>query len=166
MDEVALVVKNPPANAGDIRDMGSVPGLVRSPGEGNGYLLQCSCLENPMYRGNLQTSVHRAAQRWTQLKRLSMSTCRWQQWQNNLFSDLETAIPLSNCEGRVNLVTCWVDFGFCFYYSYSYCTSSLKFSHFCLIFLVRTWLLENLLCFLISSSLFHELFLDVCYFQD
>ena len=40
------VVKNPPANAGGTRDMGSIPGLVRSPGEGNGNPLQCSCLEN------------------------------------------------------------------------------------------------------------------------
>ena len=48
--QVALVVKNPPANAGDIRDMGSVPGLGRSPGEGHGNLLQYYCLENPMNR--------------------------------------------------------------------------------------------------------------------
>ena len=42
-----LVVKNLPANAGDIRDMGSIPGLGRSPGEGHGNPLQDSCLENP-----------------------------------------------------------------------------------------------------------------------
>ena len=45
--QVALVVKNLPANAGDMRDLGPVPGLGRSPGEGNGNPLQCSCLENP-----------------------------------------------------------------------------------------------------------------------
>ena len=45
------VVKNPPANAGDIRDMGSVPGSGRSPGEGNGSPLQYSCPENPMDGG-------------------------------------------------------------------------------------------------------------------
>ena len=45
--QVALVVKNPPANAGDIRDVGSVPGLGRSPGGGHGNPLQYSCLENP-----------------------------------------------------------------------------------------------------------------------
>ena len=44
------MVKNPPANAGDERDMGLIPGLGRSPGEGNGYLLQYSCLKNPMDR--------------------------------------------------------------------------------------------------------------------
>ena len=49
----ALVVKNLPANAGDIRDPGSIPGLGISPGEGNGILniLQYSCLENPMDGG-------------------------------------------------------------------------------------------------------------------
>ena len=45
------VVKNPPANAGDARDMGSIPGFRRSPGVGNGNPLQCSCLENSMDRG-------------------------------------------------------------------------------------------------------------------
>ena len=44
--QVTLVVKKPPANAGDIRDSGSIPGLGRSPGEGNGNPLQYSCLEN------------------------------------------------------------------------------------------------------------------------
>ena len=43
--KMALVVKNPPANAGDVRDMGSVPGLGRSPRRRNGNSLQCSCLE-------------------------------------------------------------------------------------------------------------------------
>ena len=50
------VVKNPPANAGGI---GSTPGLGRSPGEGNGYPLQYSCLENPMDRGAWWTTVLR-----------------------------------------------------------------------------------------------------------
>ena len=45
-----LVVKNMPANAGDKRDMGSIPGFGRSPGGGHGHPLQCSCLENPMDR--------------------------------------------------------------------------------------------------------------------
>ena len=49
--QVALVVKNPPATAGDVRDTGSIPGLGRSPGEGNGNPLQYSCLQNPMDRG-------------------------------------------------------------------------------------------------------------------
>ena len=49
--QVVLVVKNPPANAGDIRDVGSIPGPGRSPGEGHDNSLQHSCLENPMERG-------------------------------------------------------------------------------------------------------------------
>ena len=44
--QVALVVKSLPANAGDIRDVGSIPGSGKSPGEGNGNPLQYSCLEN------------------------------------------------------------------------------------------------------------------------
>ena len=44
--QVALVVKNPPANAGDIRDMGLIPGLGRSRGGGHGNQLQYSCMEN------------------------------------------------------------------------------------------------------------------------
>ena len=48
---VALVVKNPPADAGDIRDAGSIHGSERSPGGGHGNPLQYSCLETPMDRG-------------------------------------------------------------------------------------------------------------------
>ena len=49
--QVAFVVKTPPANAGDARDVGSVPELGRSPGGGNGNALQYSGLGNPMERG-------------------------------------------------------------------------------------------------------------------
>ena len=56
--QVALVVKNPPANAGDIRDVGSIPGSGRSPGEGHDNPLQYSCLENPMDRGASRATVH------------------------------------------------------------------------------------------------------------
>ena len=49
--QASLVKKSLPANTGDVRDMGSIPGLGRSPGEGHGNPLQCSCLENPMDRG-------------------------------------------------------------------------------------------------------------------
>ena len=56
--QVALMVKNPPANAGDIGDLGSIPGLRRSPGVGLGSPLQCSCLENPMDWGAWWATVH------------------------------------------------------------------------------------------------------------
>ena len=52
------VVQNLPANAGDARDAGLIPGSGRSPGGGNGNSLQYSCLENPMDRGAWRTTVH------------------------------------------------------------------------------------------------------------
>ena len=68
VSQVALVVKSPPANAGDIRDTGSIPGLERSPREGHGNPLQYSCLENPADRGTWETTVHRVARSRTRLK--------------------------------------------------------------------------------------------------
>ena len=56
--QVAIVVKNPPANAGDARDSGLIPGLRRSPGGGNGNPLQYSCLENSLDRGAWRATVH------------------------------------------------------------------------------------------------------------
>ena len=59
--QVVLVVKNPPANAGDIRDMDLIPGLGSPPGEGNDNPLQYSCLENPKDREAWRATVHRVA---------------------------------------------------------------------------------------------------------
>ena len=59
--QVALVVKNLPAKAGDIREVGSIPGSGRSPGVGNGNPVQYSCLENPMDRGTWWATVYRVA---------------------------------------------------------------------------------------------------------
>ena len=56
------MVKNPPVNAGDVRDVGLIPGLRRSPGGGHGNPLQYSCLENPMGRGAWWATVHRVPQ--------------------------------------------------------------------------------------------------------
>ena len=64
---MALVVKNPPASTGDVRGASSIPGSGRSPGEGNGNLLQYSCLENPMDKGAWQATVHRVGKSQTQL---------------------------------------------------------------------------------------------------
>ena len=55
---MVLVVKNLPANAEDVSNMGSVPGSGRSTGGGHGNLLQYSCLENPMDRGAWRATVH------------------------------------------------------------------------------------------------------------
>ena len=65
------MVKSPTANAGDIRDMGSIPVLGRIPGEGNGNPLQYSYLENPMDKGAWQAIVHGVTKNQTQLRRLS-----------------------------------------------------------------------------------------------
>ena len=68
---MVLVVKNLPANVGDIRDAGLIPEFGRSPGEGHGNPSQYSCLENPMDRGAWRAIVHRVAESWTQLKQRS-----------------------------------------------------------------------------------------------
>ena len=59
------MVKDPPANAGDIRDAGLIHGSGRFPGGGHGNTLQYSRLENPMDRGAWMATVHRVAQSWT-----------------------------------------------------------------------------------------------------
>ena len=64
---LSQVVKNPPANVGDIRAVGSIPGSGRSPGEDHGNPLQYSCLENSMDRGAWWPTVHGVAKSWTQL---------------------------------------------------------------------------------------------------
>ena len=64
------MVKNLPANAGDIRDAGSIPGLGRSAGEGNGTAPQYSCLKNSMSRGAWWATVQGATKSWTRLSTL------------------------------------------------------------------------------------------------
>ena len=63
--QVVLVLKNPPANARDVRDIDSVSGLGRSPGGGNGYPLQYSYLENSMDIGAWRATVYEIAKSWT-----------------------------------------------------------------------------------------------------
>ena len=58
----ALLVKNPPANEGDIKNTGSIPWSGRSPGGGHSNPLQYSCLENPMDRGGWWATIHTLAQ--------------------------------------------------------------------------------------------------------
>ena len=64
---MALVVKNLPTDAGDIRDVGLIPVLGRSHEEGNGNPLQYPCLGNAMDRGAWWATVHAAAKSWTGL---------------------------------------------------------------------------------------------------
>ena len=72
--QVALVVKNLPASAGDIRDAGLFPGSSRCPRGGDGNPLQYSYLENPMDRGAWWATVSRVARSWTWLKRFGTHT--------------------------------------------------------------------------------------------
>ena len=65
VSRATLVVKNPPANAGDLRDAGSIPGSGRSPGGGHDNPLQYSCLENPMDREAWWAMVQEVAKSWT-----------------------------------------------------------------------------------------------------
>ena len=68
------MIKNQPVNTGDIRDVGLILGLERSPGGGLGNSLQYSCLENPIDTGGWRATVYKVAQSQTQLKQLSMSS--------------------------------------------------------------------------------------------
>ena len=68
------MVKNPPASAGDVRYLGLIPGLVRTPGGGHSNPLQYSCLKNSMDRGAWWVTAHRIAKSWTRLSCLSMHT--------------------------------------------------------------------------------------------
>ena len=67
VSQVVLMVKNLPANPGDIRDVGSIPGSGRSPGRGNGNPLQYSCLEASMDRGAWWATVHGVVKSQAQL---------------------------------------------------------------------------------------------------
>ena len=70
------MVKNPLANAGDTRDVGSIPVSGRFPGGGHGNPVQYSCLENPMDRGAWWAAVYGVAQSRTLLKQLSSSSSK------------------------------------------------------------------------------------------
>ena len=74
---MALVVKNPPANAGDTRDAGLIPGLGRYPEGGHGNPLQYSWLENPTDRGSWKAAVHRVTESQTRMKQLAGTQACW-----------------------------------------------------------------------------------------
>ena len=84
------MVKILPANAKDIRDMGLIPGLGKSPGGGHGNPLEHSCLKNPMDKGTWWATVHRVTKSWTRLKRLSMH----EDQSSQLLTDLENKIQV------------------------------------------------------------------------
>ena len=99
--QAALVVKNPAANAGDVRDAGSIPGLRRSLGGGHGHPLQYSCLENPMDRGAWRATVHGVTRSQTWLKWLSRHACMLSVWDLTFLTRDRTLVPL-HWKGRVS----------------------------------------------------------------
>ena len=105
--QVALVVKNLPANAEDIRDTGSIPGLGRSPGGGHGNPLQYSCLENPHGQRRLVGyRVNGVAKSRTRLKWLSMHARMHGRQQLNVLGtkhviDKQSQVSLSHCQKTI-----------------------------------------------------------------
>ena len=89
------MVKNPPANAGDARDVGSIPGSGRSPGVGNGSPLQYFCLENSMDRGAWWATVHGVTKSQTRLITERAHVC----------SNEDPEQPPQNYQLRVTLVS-------------------------------------------------------------
>ena len=87
----SFLPQNPPASAGDIRVVGSIPGLGRTPGVGNDIPLQYPCLENPMDRGAWRAIVHRVTKSWTRLK-----------WFSTYFILILSCFPLPWREMRSN----------------------------------------------------------------
>ena len=113
-----LVVKDLPANAGDARDTGSISGLGRSPGEGNGNLLQYSCLENSVARGAWWTTVQGATKSWTWLSTQRYILIIWFKVVHVdfghltevmlvqfLYHKVTTPPPFQNCFGQNSLCT-------------------------------------------------------------
>ena len=81
------MIKNPPANAGDIRDVGSIPGLGGSSGGGNGNPLQYSCLENPMDRGAW----------WVAKSQTQLSACAHTHTHTNISIKMLNMLSLMSC---------------------------------------------------------------------
>ena len=97
------MVKNPPANAGDIRDVDSILGWGRSPGGGHGNPLQYSCLENPIDRGAWWATVHRVAKGLTRLKCLSTHIL----W---AWGGVKVSTFQEGNEGRRPCSSCWKNY--------------------------------------------------------
>ena len=129
--QIAPMVKNPPANAEDIRDVGSIPRLGRSPGDGHGNLLQDSCLENPMDIGAWRAIVHRVAE-WAWLKRLNthIITCvHHYNVLHNSFTFLKILCAPTSCPGSrfFFFLNCVHNFAYCrMSYSWNHIVHSLS----------------------------------------
>ena len=90
------MAKSLPANAGDIRDTGSTPGLGRAPGGKHGNPLQYSCLENSMDGEAWWATVHRVAKSWTQPKQLGMQACITRRIRTYVKKAMER-VKMNNC---------------------------------------------------------------------
>ena len=104
--QMALVVKNPRASAGDTRAEGLIPGSRRSPGEGNSNPLQYSCLENSVDRGCWWAVVHGVAKSWTPLSAHTHSLCVLLPPPQHIFFQLLTVLffpPLLSPQGFRNI---------------------------------------------------------------
>ena len=111
--EVALVVKNPPANAGNIRNCSSIPGLRRSPGEGHDNPLQYSCPENPTHRGSWQRSWHRGSIESQRVRHDWINLAHMCAYTHGLviFSSFQSCIP-----GDLAYFIAWEWFSFFFFF--------------------------------------------------
>ena len=123
-----VLVKNPPANAGDVRDSGSVPLSGRSPGGGHGNPLHFSCQGNPMDRGVWWATVHWVAKSRTRLRRLSMHRCKLLErgiritvWPDQL----ERLIVIGNTVGKTGLAN-QCDASLLFFIIHSFNLSNIK----------------------------------------
>ena len=121
--QMALVVKNLPANAGDIRDLGSIPGSGRSPGGGHGNPLQHSSPENPMDRGAWWSVVHGVEQDWSDLahmqplhshivtalhnKEVRFREGKWQNWNQEEIFSLWTCLLSSLLAAEESRILFW-----------------------------------------------------------
>ena len=102
------MVKNLPANAGDRKDAGSIPGSGRYPGEANGDPLQYSCLENPMDRGVWQAVVHEIAKSWTLLKQLYAPTSNAEEAEvERFYEDLQDLLELTPQKDVLFIIGDW-----------------------------------------------------------
>ena len=106
--QVARVVKNPAANAGDIRVAGLIPGSGRSPGGGNDNWLQYSYLENPMDRGAWRSMVQRVAKSQIWLKWLGLA-CTKENKISLFFNTTSSFIALFLTHSIYSANTCWIN---------------------------------------------------------
>ena len=107
VSQMALLVKNPSADVGDIRDVGSIPGSGRSPGGGHGNPLQYSCLKNPMDGGAWRAIVHGVAkvgQDWSNWARMQVLSGLTMQKAYSFLSDQESRCLGSGPSSTIHLV--------------------------------------------------------------